>query len=145
MALGNFIQIAIWAALFLLLGGFADFATAAYHYGVNLTSPGYGDIVMSEGWRMLGPNRGSQRNPHVGRFHGTDNRFGDRNPQGRKDSTAREGEPLIKRAPLDASIGGLPPGLANGRVLRSPQLRVFPDIRSRGDTLTFGIQGGPHA
>jgi hypothetical protein len=55
LALGNFLQIGIWGTLFLLLGEFTDFETAAYHSAVNFASLGYGDIVMSERWRMLGP------------------------------------------------------------------------------------------
>lgn len=54
-ALGNFAQMAIWAALFVLVGEFGDFDTALYHSGVNFAALGYGDIVMSERWRMLGP------------------------------------------------------------------------------------------
>lgn len=53
--LGNFIQIGIWATLFILLGEFSDFETAFYHSGVNFASLGYGDIVMSKNWRLLGP------------------------------------------------------------------------------------------
>jgi len=53
--LGNFVQIGIWATLFLSLGEFSDFKTAFYHSGVNFASLGYGDIVMSERWRLLGP------------------------------------------------------------------------------------------
>ena len=53
--LGNFVQMVIWAALFMLLGEFDDFATALYHSGVNFATLGYGDIVMSERWRLLGP------------------------------------------------------------------------------------------
>ena len=53
--LGNFIQMTIWAALFMLLGEFNDFTTALYHSGVNFATLGYGDIVMSERWRLLGP------------------------------------------------------------------------------------------
>ncbi|SEI68604.1 Ion channel [Azotobacter beijerinckii] len=52
--LGNFLQMAAWAGLFVLLGEFADFATALYHSGVNFATLGYGDIVMSERWRLLG-------------------------------------------------------------------------------------------
>lgn len=52
---GNFIQILIWAALFVSLGEFTDFATATYHSGVNFATLGYGDIVMSEHRRILGP------------------------------------------------------------------------------------------
>ncbi|CAN7412105.1 potassium channel family protein [Paraburkholderia hospita] len=51
----NFAQMAIWAALFMLLGEFPDFTTALYHSGVNFATLGYGDIVMSKHWRMLGP------------------------------------------------------------------------------------------
>ena len=53
--LGNFVQMIIWALLFLLLGEFDDFRTALYHSGVNFATLGYGDIVMSERWRLLGP------------------------------------------------------------------------------------------
>ena len=55
MLLGNFAQMIIWAVLFRLLGEFGDFATALYHSGVNFATLGYGDIVMSERWRLLGP------------------------------------------------------------------------------------------
>ena len=47
MLLCNFLQISLWAALFLLLGEFDDFATALYHSAVNFTTLGYGDIIMS--------------------------------------------------------------------------------------------------
>lgn len=53
--IGNFVQMAIWAILFMLLGEFADLATALYHSGVNFATLGYGDIVMSPAWRLLGP------------------------------------------------------------------------------------------
>ena len=53
--LGNFVQMAVWALLFLVLGEFDDFHTALYHSGVNFATLGYGDIVMSERWRTLGP------------------------------------------------------------------------------------------
>lgn len=52
--LGHLLQFATWAALFLALDEFPDFATAFYHSAVNFTSLGYGDIVMSERWRLLG-------------------------------------------------------------------------------------------
>jgi hypothetical protein len=51
---GNVVQVAIWAALFIYLGEFTDFMTAFYHSLVNFASLGYGDIVMSEKWRLLG-------------------------------------------------------------------------------------------
>jgi hypothetical protein len=52
---GNFVQMAIWAVLFMLLGEFGDFSTALYHSAVNFATLGYGDIVMSTRWRLLGP------------------------------------------------------------------------------------------
>ncbi len=55
MFLGHVVQFAIWAALFVYLGEFRDFSTAFYYSAVNFTSLGYGDIVMSEKWRLLGP------------------------------------------------------------------------------------------
>jgi len=51
---GHLVQIAIWALLFIYLGEFNDFLTAFYHSTVNFASLGYGDIVMSEKWRLLG-------------------------------------------------------------------------------------------
>ncbi|WP_415881079.1 ion channel [Burkholderia sp. BCC1970] len=50
----NFAQMAIWAALFMILCEFSDFATALYHSAVNVITLGDGDIVMSKQWRMLG-------------------------------------------------------------------------------------------
>ena len=52
--LGHILQFATWGFLFLKLGEFEDFTTAFYHSAVNFTSLGYGDIVMSEDWRILG-------------------------------------------------------------------------------------------
>jgi hypothetical protein len=48
-------QIALWAGAFVLCGEFADFEAAFYHSAVNFTTLGYGDIVMSRNWRLLGP------------------------------------------------------------------------------------------
>ncbi|MCR9103786.1 MAG: potassium channel family protein [Gammaproteobacteria bacterium] len=55
LVIGNFLQIAIWAALFMYLKEFEDFSTAIYHSAVNFATLGYGDIVMSEKHRLLGP------------------------------------------------------------------------------------------
>jgi hypothetical protein len=51
---GNLLQMALWAGLFLACGEFADFATAFYHSVVNFATLGYGDIVMSDTRRLLG-------------------------------------------------------------------------------------------
>jgi hypothetical protein len=49
------VQVAVWAVGFMVCGEFGDFATAYYHSAVNFTTLGYGDIVMSRTWRLLGP------------------------------------------------------------------------------------------
>ena len=51
----HLLEIALWAALFLICGEFSDFATAYYHSAVNYTSLGYGDIIMSAAWKLLAP------------------------------------------------------------------------------------------
>jgi hypothetical protein len=48
-------QIAVWATVFVLCGEFVDFETAFYHSSVNFTTLGYGDVIMSRQWRLLGP------------------------------------------------------------------------------------------
>ena len=53
--MAHLIEIAIWAALFLVCGEFSDFGTAYYHSAVNYTTLGYGDMLMTPSWRMLGP------------------------------------------------------------------------------------------
>lgn len=55
MLLSNLAQIFIWAMLFMLVGEFGDVTTALYHSAVNFVTLGYGDIVMTERWRFLGP------------------------------------------------------------------------------------------
>jgi hypothetical protein len=55
MLLGNFLQMVAWAGLFVLLGEFDQFSTALYFSGVNFATLGYGDIVMTDQWRLLGP------------------------------------------------------------------------------------------
>lgn len=48
-------EIALWALLFILCGEFSDFGTAYYHSAVNYTSLGYGDLIMTPSWKLLGP------------------------------------------------------------------------------------------
>lgn len=54
MMLGYFLQIVVWAGLFMLLGEFGEFTTAVYYSGVTFATLGYGDIVLSKPWRLLG-------------------------------------------------------------------------------------------
>jgi hypothetical protein len=55
MTAGNFVQIAVWGILFVWLGEFDELYEAVYHSAVNFASLGYGDIVMSKPWKLLGP------------------------------------------------------------------------------------------
>jgi len=55
LIIGNLGQIAIWASVFMLLDEFQQFSLAFYHSSVNFSSLGYGDIVMSEKHKLLGP------------------------------------------------------------------------------------------
>jgi hypothetical protein len=52
---GNFLQIMIWGLLFILLGEFSELYEAVYHSAVNFSSLGYGDVVMTKQWKLLGP------------------------------------------------------------------------------------------
>lgn len=49
------VEIAIWAAVLSLCGEFTRFAGAFYESAMNYTSLGYGDVVMSASWKLLGP------------------------------------------------------------------------------------------
>jgi hypothetical protein len=51
----HLIEIACWAVLFVICGEFAEFGTAYYHSAVNYTTLGYGDVIMTPSWKMLGP------------------------------------------------------------------------------------------
>ncbi len=55
LVVGNLGQVAVWALLFQLLDEFQRFGDAFYHSAVNFATLGYGDIVMSERYRLLGP------------------------------------------------------------------------------------------
>jgi amino acid transporter len=48
-------EIGLWAVLFVLCGEFPDLGTAYYHSAVNYTTLGYGDLLLTPAWRMLGP------------------------------------------------------------------------------------------
>jgi hypothetical protein len=51
----HLLEITIWALVFVFCGEFAQFAGAFYHSAVNYTTLGYGDVVMTPSWRLLGP------------------------------------------------------------------------------------------
>lgn len=55
LMIANVVQIALWGWLFVLLGEFEELYAAIYHSAVNFTSLGYGDVVMNQEWKLLGP------------------------------------------------------------------------------------------
>jgi hypothetical protein len=54
-AAAHLAQIALWAVAFLLCGQVSTFETAFYLSAQNCTALGYGDVLLSERWRLLGP------------------------------------------------------------------------------------------
>jgi hypothetical protein len=54
-ALVHLIQIALWALVILMCGETSSFENAFYCSAQNYTALGYGDIVFSQPWRLLGP------------------------------------------------------------------------------------------
>jgi hypothetical protein len=48
-------EIALWAVLFVMCGEFKSLALAYYHSAVNYTTLGYGDLIMTPSWKLLGP------------------------------------------------------------------------------------------
>ena len=51
----HLVEISLWAMLFMICGEFPDFGTAFNHSAVNYTTLGYGDVIMTPSWRLLGP------------------------------------------------------------------------------------------
>ena len=51
----HLMEIALWALVFLICGEFTAFGTAFDHSAVNYTTLGYGNVVMSPAWRLMGP------------------------------------------------------------------------------------------
>jgi hypothetical protein len=51
----HLVEIALWALLFMMCGEFSAFGNAFDHSAVNYTTLGYGNVVMSPLWRLLGP------------------------------------------------------------------------------------------
>jgi hypothetical protein len=48
-------EIAVWALFYLWAGCLPDAESAFYFSGVTYTTVGYGDLVLPERWRILGP------------------------------------------------------------------------------------------
>jgi hypothetical protein len=54
-ALAHLTQIALWSMIYLICGEMPTLEKAFYFSAQNYTSLGYGDIIPSERWRLLGP------------------------------------------------------------------------------------------
>lgn len=55
----HLIEITVWALYFLWSGCLPDAESAFYFSGVTYATVGYGDLVLPQPWRMLGPIEGS--------------------------------------------------------------------------------------
>ena len=55
LMLGNIVQAAFWALIYMTLGAFEDFETALYFSGLTFTSLGYGDVVINGRVRLIAP------------------------------------------------------------------------------------------
>lgn len=51
----HLMEIALWAVLLVLCGEFQEFGSAYYESAVNYTTLGYGDLLLTPSWRLLGP------------------------------------------------------------------------------------------
>ena len=51
----HLIEISLWAGIFVSCGEFSEFQTAFYHSAVNYSTLGYGDLIMTPSWKLLGP------------------------------------------------------------------------------------------
>jgi hypothetical protein len=53
MALLHHVEATVWAAVYLGLDALADWDSAIYFPIVTMTTVGYGDVILSGGWRLL--------------------------------------------------------------------------------------------
>jgi Ion channel len=51
----HLLEIGLWAVVFVICGEFSTFGVAYYHSAVNYTTLGYGDVIMTPSWALLGP------------------------------------------------------------------------------------------
>jgi hypothetical protein len=55
LLLVHFAEALVWALFFRVVGGLPDLETAVYFSLTSYTTVGYGDVVLPEPWRLLGP------------------------------------------------------------------------------------------
>jgi len=53
--MAHLIEIGLWAVLLVICGEFQEFGIAYYCSAVNYTTLGYGDVLLTASWRLLGP------------------------------------------------------------------------------------------
>lgn len=58
LTLIHLVEISIWAMFYLWHGCFPDAESALYFSGVTYAAIGYGDLLLPEPWRILGPVEG---------------------------------------------------------------------------------------
>ena len=63
--LAHLVEIAIWAGFYYWKEALPDFETSFYFSSVTYATIGYGDIVLSQPWRMHRRDGRTHRNPHV--------------------------------------------------------------------------------
>jgi voltage-gated potassium channel len=51
----HLVEMAVWAGAYAVGGVFPDFETALYYSMTSYTTVGYGDVIPSVSWRLLGP------------------------------------------------------------------------------------------
>jgi len=51
----HFAEAVVWALFYVLVGALPDLETAGYFSLTSYTTVGYGDVVLPEAWRLLGP------------------------------------------------------------------------------------------
>jgi hypothetical protein len=53
--MAHLVEIGLWAVVLVLCGEFHQLGIAFYHSAVNYTTLGYGDLLLTDAWRLLGP------------------------------------------------------------------------------------------
>ena len=65
----HLVAVTTWALVFSLCGEFSQLAPALYHSGMNYTTLGDSDKVMSPSWRLLASSRSGKRDADVWRVN----------------------------------------------------------------------------
>jgi voltage-gated potassium channel Kch len=52
--LASLVEVSLWSVTYLVVGPIADLESALYFSTVTFTTVGYGDVLLSSPWRLLG-------------------------------------------------------------------------------------------